>query len=85
MRHQSGVSLWSVLVFAVLFCLLAVSVIKLTPDLLEYLIIQRDIRASVQETAAKGGNSADFMSAFETRVKADAKKIGDDVKDAFDK
>lgn len=71
MGRQTGVSLWSVLFFAFAVCVLGAGIIKLTPDLIEYAIIRRDLRAVTQELGAKGATSAEIQAAFDARIRAD--------------
>ena len=71
MQKQRGISLSGLLFVAVLVAFFGAAALKLLPDVLDYLAIVKDIKATAQDPTLREASPADIRRAFDRRILID--------------
>lgn len=81
MKKQRGLTLISLIFFAVLIIMVALLGIKIAPEVIEYFAIVKDVKATSIDPASKSGSVADIRRNFDKRKSIDniTAVTGDDI------
>ena len=71
MHKQRGITLSGLLFVAVLLAFFGAAGLKVLPDVLDYLAVVKDIKATAQDPALREATPADIRRAFDKRILID--------------
>lgn len=71
MNREGGLTLISMIVVCVLLILVALVVIKVAPDVMEYISIVKSVKATAQDPASRDASVADIRRNYEKRAAID--------------